>query len=58
LAKIRIKTLVKFLHLYILCRERKRLLTYREIMEELECCASNSYNYLNALKKLLSSMIA
>lgn len=56
--KIRIKTLVKFLRIYALARDRKRPLTYREVMQELNCSSSNAYNYLNALHRLLASMIA
>ena len=56
--KIRIKTLVKFLSLVNLSRDRNRLLTVEEIMEEIHCCKGHAYNYLRALKKFLSSMIA
>jgi len=56
--KIRIKTLVKFLKLYNLTRDRNRILTVEEVMEAINCCRGHSYNYLRALKKLFSSMIA
>jgi len=56
--KIRIKTLVKFLKLYNLTRDRNRILTVEEVMEAINCCKSNAYNYLKALDKLLSSLIA
>ena len=55
--KIRIKTLVKFLSLVNLSRDRNRLLTVEEIVEEIHCCKGHAYNYLRALDKLLSSLI-
>lgn len=56
--KIRIKTLNKFLTLFNLARDKGRMLTIKEVMEINQCCKSNAYNYLRALKKLLSSTIA
>jgi hypothetical protein len=56
--KIRIGTLVKFLQLYTLSRDRNRRLTYREVMQEIGCCRSHAYNYLNAPDVLLASMLA
>ena len=56
--KIRIKTLNKFLDLFNLARDKNRILTVEEIMEEIDCCRSHAYNYLKALDKLLSSLIA
>jgi hypothetical protein len=55
--KIRIKTLVKFFALYNLARDRNRRLTYREVMQEIHCCKSNAYNYINALDLLFSTQI-
>lgn len=52
--RIHIKTVAKFLHLWAICKERGRLLTSIEIMEELHISRSHSYNYLNALKILLA----
>jgi len=51
--KIRIKTLVKFLKLSTLAKERNRLLTIDEIIQEIHCCRSHAYNYRRALEKLL-----
>ncbi|MCJ7631963.1 hypothetical protein MUP77_06160 [Candidatus Bathyarchaeota archaeon] len=56
--RIRIRTLSKLLGLYNLTRDRKRRLTYREVMQEIGCCRSNSYNYLYAIDKLVASMLA
>jgi hypothetical protein len=56
--RIRIRTLVNFLRLYNLASEIHRRPTYREVMQEIGCCRSNSYNYLYALKILLPLMIA
>jgi hypothetical protein len=56
--KIRIKSLSKFLNLVNKARDKGRILTIQEIMEEIHCCRGHAYNYLRALKKLLSSMIA
>ena len=56
--KIRVKTLLKFLAVFNSSRDKNRILTVEEIMEEIHCCKSNAYNYLRALKKLLSSIIA
>jgi hypothetical protein len=50
--KIRIKTLNKFLNLFNLVRDRNRLLTVEEIMEEIHCCRGHAYNYYRALKNL------
>jgi len=52
--RIHIKTVEKLLHLWAICKERGRLLTSIEIMEELHISRSHSYNYLNALKILLA----
>ena len=56
--KIRIKTLNKFLALFNLARDKGRILTVQEVMEANQCCKGNAYNYLRALKKLFSSIIA
>jgi len=56
--KIRVKTLVKFLSLFNLARDKGEALTVQEIMEEIHCCKGHAYNYLRALKKLFSSLIA
>jgi hypothetical protein len=48
--KIRIKTLVKFLSLVNLTRDRNRLLTVEEIVEEIHCCKGHAYNYRRALE--------
>ena len=56
--KIRIKTLVKLVGLYNLARTRNRRLTYKEIMQEIGCCRSNSYNYLYTLDDLLGAVLA
>ena len=56
--KIRVKTLLKFLTVFNSARDKNRILTVEEIMEEIHCCKSNAYNYLRALDKLLSSLIA
>lgn len=56
--KIRIKTLVKFLRLCTIARDRNRPLVVQEVMLELNCCKSNAYNYVRALDKLFSSMLA
>ena len=56
--KIRVKTLLKFLAVFNSARDRNRILTVEEIMEEIHCCKSHAYNYLKALDKLLSSLIA
>jgi hypothetical protein len=50
--KIRIKTLVKLLCLYSLAIDRNRLLTIDEIIQEIQCCRSNAYNYRKALEIL------
>jgi hypothetical protein len=50
--RIRIKTLVKFLRLCSLAKERNRLLTIDEIIQELHCCRSHAYNYHRALEQL------
>ena len=50
--KIRIKTLVKFLKLYVLAQEKNRMLTVDEIIQEIKCCRSNAYNYHRALEQL------
>lgn len=56
--KIRVKSLLKFLALFNLARDRNRLLTVEEIVEEIHCCKGHAYNYLRVLRKLLSSIIA
>jgi hypothetical protein len=56
--RIRIKTLVKFLNLVNLSRDRNRLLTAKEVATEIHCCKSHAYNYVRALKKLLYTIIA
>jgi len=56
--KVRIKTLNKLLVLYNLRRDRNRPLTVQEIVEEIHCCKGHAYNYLRALEKLFSAMIA
>lgn len=56
--KIRIKTLVKFLNLVNLTRDRNRLLNAEEVATEIHCCKSHAYNYVRALKKLLYTIIA
>ena len=56
--KIRIKTLNKFLNLFNLARDKNRILTVEEVMEAIGCCKSHAYNYLRALDRFLSSMIA
>jgi hypothetical protein len=55
---IRTKTLVKLLKLYNLTRDRNRRLTYREVMQEIDCCKSNAYNYLYTIDKLLALDLA
>jgi len=50
--KIRVKSLLKFLALFNLARDRNRLLTVEEIVEEIHCCRGHAYNYYRALKKL------
>jgi hypothetical protein len=50
--KIRVKSLLKFLALFNLARDRNRLLTVEEIVEEIQCCKGHAYNYLRALKRL------
>jgi hypothetical protein len=50
--RIRIKTLVKFLKLCDLTKERNRLLEICEVIQEIHCCESHAYNYQRALKKL------
>jgi hypothetical protein len=56
--KIRVKSLLKFLSLFNLARDKGEALTVEEVMEEIYCCKGHAYNYLRALKKLLSSTIA
>jgi hypothetical protein len=56
--KIGIKTLVKFLNLVNLTRDRNRLLNAEEVATEIHCCKSHAYNYVRALKKLLNTIIA
>ena len=50
--KIRINTLVKFLRLCTLTKNRNRLLTVDEVIQEIHCCRSNAYNYRRALRVL------
>ena len=56
--KIRVKTLLKFLAVFNSARDKNRILTVEEIMEEIHCCKNHAYNYLRALKRLLASLIA
>lgn len=51
--RIRIKSLVKFLRLSALARERNRMLTIDEITQEIHCCRSHAYNYRRALRQML-----
>jgi hypothetical protein len=55
--KIRIKTLIKFLNLDILTRERNRPLTVDEIMEHIHCSRGHAYNYQRALGILLPATL-
>lgn len=55
--RIRIRTLVNFLRLYILASEIHRRPTYREVMHEIGCCRSNSYNYLYALDAIVDMTV-
>jgi len=48
---IRIKTLVKFLGLCELAKQRNRLLTLSEIIQEIHCSRGHAYNYRRALRK-------
>jgi hypothetical protein len=49
---VRIQSVVKFVNLCIFTIEEARLPTVEEIMEKNQCCRSNAYNYLRALKHL------
>jgi len=50
--KIRINTLAKFLRLCSLTKQRRRILTVDEIIQEFHHSRSHSYNYQRALKQL------
>lgn len=56
--RIRVKTLVKFLTLYSLVRDRRRNLTVNEVVASIHCCKGHAYNYLRALDKLLETQMA
>jgi len=49
---VRIRSVVKFVNLCVFTNNEGRLPTIREIMDRNECCKSNAYNYLRALKHL------
>lgn len=56
--KIRVKTLVKFLDLYNLARDKGRPLTVNEVVDRIKCCRGHAYNYVRAVERLLSSTLA
>jgi predicted DNA-binding transcriptional regulator AlpA len=55
MVKLELKLLSSLVNL---TRDRNRLLTVEEVMEAIGCCKSHAYNYLRALDRFLSSMIA
>jgi predicted transcriptional regulator len=56
--KIKLKTVNKFLELHASELDKGRPLTVKEVSEIINCSKGHAYNYLRALRKLASSMIA
>ena len=56
--KIRIKSINKLLKLQSLELDKRKPLVIKDIIQAIGCCKGHAYNYLRALKKLRSSIIA
>jgi hypothetical protein len=55
--RIRVRTLVKFLTLYGLARDRRRSLTADEVAQAINCSKGHAYNYVRALDRLLQTQL-